>query len=344
MKKRDRKKLNDKIILFPDLEKRLLEKGLESLQNKRFREAIEYLEEAMQLEQDNDDIHIGLVLAYFESGQLTKAKELANSMLQKGIGDYIQIIDLYLMILVQLHQYDEIAKTIEILIEEKEIPSDKIEHFTRLLQFSERMAESVPVIEHEHEEALEDEPLNVEKDFLAIRDQHEQIQIVTELMNRNIRPFISGILTYLKSSKGDPFFKTMLLNVLTQHEYDKEVIVQKLGERILVIPSNLEDVSENTQSKKLLEIIRRQIEHEDPILFKHIKSLVERHLFILYPFKLKPFTEEVWVAAYHNLAASYQGVHQSKRELSKRYNVLEKEISEAEAFLKKIEEISSPNY
>ncbi|WNS74495.1 tetratricopeptide repeat protein [Bacillus sp. DTU_2020_1000418_1_SI_GHA_SEK_038] len=342
MKKRNRKKLNDKVLLFPGLEKRLLEKGLESLQQKRFREAVDFLEEAMTLEQENSDIHIGLVLAYFESGQLTKAKELANTMLQKGIGDYIQIIDLYLMILVQLHQYDEIVKTIEILIEEKEIPEDKIEHFTRMLQFSKRMAESSPNIHTD--DPTGDEPLDMKIDLFSIEDQHGQIQMASMLTNRNLKPYINEIKAYLESSEGQPFFKTMLLNVLIEHEYDKDVIVQKLGERIIVKPSNLQGAQHNSQMDKLLNIVAKQLEHEDPILFEHIKSLIERHLFILYPFQLKPFSEDVWGAAYHHLAAEYQGLNYSIKETALRYNVTEKEIGNAGAFLKKIEEISSLNY
>lgn len=342
MKKRDRKKLNDKIILFPDLEKRLLEKGLQSLHERKFLAAIDFLEGALEFEQENHEIHIGLVIAYFESGQLIKAKELAKNMLQKGVGDYFQIIDLYLMILVQLHQYDEIAKTIEVLIEEREIPSDKYEHFTRLLEFSKRMAESgeesIPEVPFE-----EDVP-NLEIDLFSIHDQHEQIQIATQLIKRNIRPYLDEILSYLASTEGQPFFKTMLLNVLTEHEYDKKVIVQKLGEKVSVRPSELESVGQNEQMRKLLEIVSNELEHEDPILFEHIKNLIERHLFILYPFKLPHFNEKVWSAAYHNLAAAYQGVPVSKRELLNRYEVLEKEMNEAGEFLKKIEEISSSNY
>src|SRR5690606_39227335 len=125
MRRPERKKTNSKIILFPDLEKRLLEKGLESLQQNKFTEAIDYFENAIEIEPESSEIHIGLVLAYFESGELHKAKERANYMLQSGIGDYIQVIDLYLMILVQLHQYDEIIATIEVLLEEREIPKEK---------------------------------------------------------------------------------------------------------------------------------------------------------------------------------------------------------------------------
>lgn len=119
MGKRERKNQNNKIILFPGLEKRLLEKGLESFQQKRYQESILFFEEAMEMEPENTDVHIGLVLAYYEAGELEKAKELANKMLQTGIGDYIQVMDLYLMILVQLHQYSEIAAMIEVLLEER---------------------------------------------------------------------------------------------------------------------------------------------------------------------------------------------------------------------------------
>lgn len=339
MKKRDRKKRNDKVILFPDLEKRLLDKGLESLQKKRFQEAIEWLEQAISLNDEDGDIYIGLVLAYFESGELIKAKELANTMLQKGIGDYIQIIDLYLMILVQLHQYDEIVRTIEILLEEKEIPGDKIDHFTRMLQFSRRMAVSTPEIQHEDEKEID--PFEKELDLFSINDQHGQILMAAKLSEINIRPYMRELKAYLQSEEGQPFFQTMLLNVLRDHEFEKEVTITKFGEQISVLPSSLQAVQDNKQLEKLLEIIRDQVEHVDPILYEHIKSLVERHFFLLYPFGLKSFNEEVWGASYHHLASLYQGGETSLYELASLYKVNIKDIELAGQFLKEIEEISS---
>ncbi|KAB2338747.1 tetratricopeptide repeat protein [Cytobacillus depressus] len=342
MKKRARKKLNDKVLLFPDLEKRLLEKGLESLQQKKFSEAIGFLEEALSLEQENSDIHIGLALAYFESGQLTKAKEFANTMLQKGIGDYIQVIELYLMILVQLHQYNEIVSTIEVLIEEKEIPLEKLDHFTRMLQFSKRMAETSPEINNE--DFYEEEPDKKELDLLSISDQQEQIQIAAQLAERNIRPYIDEIKAYLQSKEGQPFFKTMLINVLIEQECDQKLIVEKLGEELVINPSKMQADRQFNQMEAILKIVEEQLVHEDPILFEHIKSLIERHFFMLFPFELKPYNEETWCAAYHSLASEYQGLHYSSKELALRYNVVEEEIGEAVAVLKEIEEFSSPNY
>ena len=60
----------------------------------------------------------------------------------KGIGDYFQMVDLYLTILIQLHEYQEIVITIEALLDEKEIPPEKHDHFLTILQFSRRMADN----------------------------------------------------------------------------------------------------------------------------------------------------------------------------------------------------------
>ncbi|MBU8879595.1 tetratricopeptide repeat protein [Bacillus sp. FJAT-29790] len=342
MKKRERKKLNDKVILFPDLEKRLLEKGLESLQRKKFTEAIDLFEEAMALEPENSEVHIGLILAYFEFGSLQLAKERANNMLQMGIGNYIQIIDIYLMILVQLHQYDEIVTTIEALIEENEIPGEKIEHFTRMLQFSRRMAESIPQKELDPDLSYETE--NKELNLFTLEDHKEQMLLIAQLADRNIRPYVEEIQTYLQSAEGNLFVKTLLLNILLDQDYDKEVMIRKLDREISVIPANLLPVHEQPQLKILLELLGGQLEHEDPVLLENIKSLIERHFFIIYPFTFETFEESSLAAAYHSLANDYHGISYDIEEIARSYNANENDIIEAGLFLKKIEEISYPNF
>ena len=42
------------------------------------------------------------------------------------------------------------------------------------------------------------------------------------------------------------------------------------------------------QLKDIIEVIGQRLENEDPILYEHIKKLVERQFFLLYPFKLEP--------------------------------------------------------
>ncbi|MCS0790463.1 tetratricopeptide repeat protein [Cytobacillus pseudoceanisediminis] len=341
MGKRERKKQNNKIILFPGLEKRLLEKGLESFQQKRYQESIRFFEEAMEMEPENTDVHIGLVLAYYEAGALEKAKELANKMLQTGIGDYIQVMDLYLMILVQLHQYSEIAAMIEVLLEEREIPKEKFEHFSRMLEFSRKMAASPSEAEIEAPEM--EEFKNRKLNLFSYQDQHDQMQIAAQLAEHNIRPYIEDIKAYLEAHDGNPFFKTMLLNVLTEHGYDKYVPIRKFNKSVRVIPADLPPVHQQPMLLKIVNKLEIQLEQEDPVLYENTKSLAERHFFLLYPLEASPDNAASWAAAYHMLSYEYHGLTSSFSKLGDIYEAPEEEIEQALAFIRKIEEISYPN-
>ncbi|MDZ5470777.1 tetratricopeptide repeat protein (plasmid) [Bacillus sp. 31A1R] len=347
MKKRERKKKVGNVVFFPDIEKRLLEKGLEQLQNKDFKQAVTLFEEARKLDHENSDIHIGLVLSYYEAGYLQEAKKVAKEMLKEGIGDYIQAVDLYLMILVQLHEYDEIVTTIEVLLEEREVPIEKYEHFSRMLEFSRRMAEGkavedgqVDVMDEVNEFTEASRPLQL--DLFTEGDPRELMLTIAQLSNVNIRPYLDQIKQYLKSSEGHPFLKTMLINVLMEHEYDKEVVIEKFNRQQTVEPTQLPNIHDNPQKLEIANMLNTQLEHEDPVLLEHIMSLVERHLFLMYPFELSPGEPRDWAAAYHLVAVNYHGYERTARDVCEVYDSNEENVENAHAFITKIEEISYP--
>ncbi|MDQ0270017.1 tetratricopeptide repeat protein [Cytobacillus purgationiresistens] len=340
MRKREKHKREDKVIRFPDLEKRLLERGLESLQEKKFKDAIHFLEEALSISSENEEANIALVLAYFETGDLTPAKEHAERMLQTGIGDYIQVIDIYLMILIQLHQYEEIVTVIEGLMEDKEVPKEKFEHFNRLLEFSRRMSESAvnKGVEEEFEE--EDDADHSVLDLQSITNQKDQLIVAGQLANRNIAPLIEDIQAYLMLSNGQPFFKTLLINVMKEHAYNKEVTVGKMDKNDSFVPEDLPEIDEIPQQKNIENILKEQVENDDPVLYEHIRSIIERHFFMMFPFNLDGYEDEVWAASYHFLAAEYLGFDDLTDEMVNLYNISKEELHEALAYIKKIEEFS----
>ncbi|MFT8321773.1 MAG: tetratricopeptide repeat protein [Bacillus sp. (in: firmicutes)] len=341
MKKRDLKK-KDNIVLFPDLDQRLLEKGLDSVQEKNYYEAISYFKEAMELNAENSEIQIGLIISYYELGSLHQAKDIAKNMLDQGMGDYIHVLDLYLMILVQLHEYEEIVTTIEVLLEDHQIPVNKIEHFSKMLDFSRRMALSVNNKEEENE--MENvHPIGRKLELTSLQDANEQMVLISKLANQNIRPYIDEIKEYLVSEDGSPFLKTLLLNILKEQEYDKELSVYKFKRTINIIPSMLEDMQSQSQFIEIKNIVRETLENEDPVLFENIKVLLERQFFLLYPLKLELFTAKTWAAAYHFIINEYYGQEEKISLYSSIYGVNEAEIEEANCFIKSLEEISYSN-
>lgn len=334
------KKNGPKIIPFPDLEKRLVDKGLEQLQEKKFTAAIQMFEEAKELASDDSNVYMGLVLAYYESGALEKAKDLAKIMLKEGIGEYFQTLDLYMMILVQLHDYEEIVTTIEALDDEQAIPFEKREHFSNFLTFSKRMVENrLSSLESEDEpEYVPHRPL----DLLENNDSNLQMRKIVELSQKNIRPYIKEIKAYLQSKEGHPFLKTMLINILQEQEYEKEVIVAKFGDEKHIVPTALPSLHDFKQFLEIKEKVE-DLEGKDPTFFHQLISLVERHLYLLYPFELKPSSPAVWAAAYHVTVLEYHGREASIRGIAELYQTLPEEVEKAVSFITKLEEISYPN-
>jgi tetratricopeptide (TPR) repeat protein len=340
MKKRERAKRKDNIIFLPGLEKRLTDKGLESLQNKRYQEAITLLEEAREHDSDNSDILIGLVLAYFESGAYKKAKELANEMLLKGIGDYIQLVDLYLTILIQLHEYHEIVTTIEALLDEKEIPPDRHDHFLTILQFSKRMADSSQP--EPSEDSIEDS-YPKELGLSSLKNINEQMLVISSMAEKNIRPYMDEIKDYLNSETGHPFLKTMLLSLLKEQEYDKEIVVKKFSEELRAVPTKLPDIQSEPRMKEIANLLEKRLENNDPVLFENMKGMVERIFFISYPFELNPEAESAWAAAFHLLVLDYFGAEPDIHEISNEYEISIEKIEQALSKIRELEEISYPN-
>ena len=141
-------------------------------------------------------------------------------------------------------------------------------------------------------------------------------------------------------NNGDSFFKTLILNVLKEQQYDNPVYIVKFGKQITVIPNEIRHLSENDQLKELYGQLVKRLEDEDPILFDIIKSLMERHSFLMYPIPFDDF--DVWpgVQLTISLETSIMGINQSMDEMIDLYGANDENVKKSLLFIRKIEEIS----
>lgn len=326
------------IIYFPGTKEQLEKKGLELLQEKNYHEAIPFLENLRTLEPDNSNIYIGLLLAYFDGGKIDKAMALVREMLHNGIGDEIDTVNIYIMLLVQRHEYEQVIVVLEKVLEE-DLSEERREYFNRLLSFSQKMVDN----QIEIKKVQEDEPIERKFDLFQFRDPHEQMVVARKLKDSNIIPYLEELKEYLRSIDGDLFFKTLLINVLKEHQYDKPVEIEKFERQIKVIPKYMLDIAEDNDLSEIKKKIEQKLENEDPILFESIQSLIERHNFLLYPFSLDFIELPAWAAAYHALGNEYFGNNQTEDELLEKYGANLSEMRKAKDFIKQIEEISYRN-
>ncbi len=327
-----------KVIPFPGLADRFADKGMDALINKQFKDAAAYFEEAIALNEELYNAQFGLVVVFVELGKYEEAKLRCQSILQKGLGDYFKTMEMYLMILLQLNEYEEMEATINALSKEGYIPFDKEEHFKNMLSFSRRMSEERKTAFVEEEEEIISE-FEGELDLFSKSDQ-EQLIIVSKLKNENIRKYIDEIKDYLQSPEGHPFVKTTLLLLLKEQEFQDECDVEKFLKHVTVVPSQLEDLHTSDFFRKTVLILEEQVAHENPSLFNLARQLIERHHFLLYPFESLE-SAECWAAAHHVLAELYQGEGDNEERIARQYDVDCNQVRKIIEYLQHIEDISS---
>lgn len=327
------KKGRDNIIPFPGLEARLVEKGLDAIVHKNFQEAAELLIQAVEMNEEHYNARFGLIVALVELGKYREAKEHCQSILQQGIGDYLKTMEMYIMILVQLQEYEEMEAIIHALVDEGQIPVDKIDHFESMLQFSKRMSKE------EMNFSITEEDSDYELALLS-KSTEEQLLIISKVKEENVRKYIVEIKDYLQSLEGHPFVKTMLLLLLKEQEVQEPCDVEKFLKHKTVIPAQLEDIQKRAFFAEIAKSLDDVLGQENPSLCELALQLLERHHYLLFP--MEPDQQlEIWAAAFHILAEQYQGFSCDEAEIAELYHSETRKVLEALQVIQRIEEISS---
>ncbi|RDI44187.1 tetratricopeptide repeat protein [Falsibacillus pallidus] len=338
MKKKVKKEGN--VVYLPNLKDRYLEVGLDHLKTQHFKEAIESLQKAKELNEEHEhgEIDMALAIALYESRRYEEAKEICRDLLHKGVGDYFDIVDLYLMSLIQLKEHKEIESVIKMLLEEKEVPPEKAEHFQKLLQFSERMADSTS---SENDERLLEEEVEAVQG-LAEKSLEEQTLFIAQLADRNIHPYMKELMGFLASESSHPFLQTMVLNTLKEHGVEKEVVIKKLDMESKEIPAELPEAFSTPFFTGLSEKLEEAFSQDSPTLYEQAMDIVKRHTFLYYPFSLLDGDIDLAAAAYQTLMQDYYGEMPSIDEAAEQYRVNTPELEAGISLLRGLEEISLP--
>ncbi|THE15270.1 tetratricopeptide repeat protein [Bacillus timonensis] len=339
MDKQNKDKKQDKIIPFPKLKERLMEKGLEALSSKKFNEALALLKQAKELETGNHEIELGIVICLFELGELEKAKENCLEMLKEDVGDYFHVLQIYVTILIQLGQYDEVQSTIEAVLDEDAVPPQHLEHLTQLLELSKRMLVADGV-----EKEIEYVNKNVEEELQNVLYNEgivgKQIATIQSLKELNIRKYLNLLIPFLVIPENHPIVKTIIIQLLATNQVDLEVEVEKFGETIKVNPKNLVDPSMSPFTNQVLSILEEQLENENPTLYETAKEIWLRHLFVLYPFTLEEEEPSKYAATLHLYSAELHGMVIENQTLEQIYGVNLFELKQTLDKLEKVERFS----
>ncbi|MFC0557837.1 tetratricopeptide repeat protein [Halalkalibacter alkalisediminis] len=329
MDKRIHKKEN--VILYPGLVKRLIEKGMEALKEKDGNKAYEFFLSAYEHEPENPQVLFGKMLSLVELGRLEEAVEHTDSLLREGIGDYYENLQVHISLLVQLGNYQDVVNILDAVLSENQFPSQYAESFYQLLHFSRQMVGDQEWL-GQHDAKDEPIPLELktmlESDVLVL--QSKAIQQLKEIENPESTKWL---IEFIKKGDRDYVLQSMALHALKDKGCTEPIHMRKQGRELEIVPSELANIYQHTFHEQLLDLLSKELEHTDPLLFEIAKQLSTAYLWALYPFLPEPENAKWWTDVFQYCAAERMGLEEVVERLKEKYQ------DQLEAFLQKVIEV-----
>ncbi|OLS39671.1 hypothetical protein BTR22_02040 [Alkalihalophilus pseudofirmus] len=343
----DGKKTNKKdtnVILYPGLVKRLIEKGMDALKAKDATAAYNHFLTAEQYEPDHPQVRFGKVLSLVELGRLEEAVTHTSALLNEGIGEYYDNLQVHISLLVQLGHYQEVVDMLEAVLSENNVPAQFAESFYQLLHFSRQMIDDSVLLANIDDETMnesqDDEQSIIQEISNDLKSGSIEIQwkALQVLKDRPYNDALEVLVTYIEDSQKDWLLRSFALEILHTKNYHAEVYIKKSTKEQKVIPSQLKAVNEQPFAVEVKEALQDSLEHKDPLLKEMAEQIGGLHLFAWYPFIPTPENASLWAAVYHLLASERLGLDESISEIADLYSTDDEALEKRAREVAKLEE------
>lgn len=277
------------VIVFPNTVQVLLTEGMNLLKDEKYVSARDKLYQVLSYEPE----HPGALGAYayclFELGEYEEALEVCKELLKVGPVHYLETMELYISILMQVREFAEAERMIEALIEEKVLPEERLEQFQQLRELNERIASnSAP--------AKIDPTLYAAANFVALPPAEQERRIL-ELPTGSLEVMKGSMVELVQHPETDLLAKTYILFKLHQEKIDTEVRLSKFGFEGTYSIRQLPDPANDSKLVAVKEVLQDAMQ-KDPTRLDMALELFDRHVFLFYPFMWEAYSAEQVAFAY----------------------------------------------
>ncbi|AOM82326.1 DUF3196 family protein [Salisediminibacterium beveridgei] len=290
----------DNVIQMPGLVERLVDFGMNALKEKRLYDALTYFNQVTQLDEDHPQGRYGLVIANIELNRLEEARIQCESMLEEGLGDYYDVLKIYISLLVQLTDYERVVEILDEALPLETMPSEMAESFEELLKFAREMVEDDS---SKLRQQADDHDMSVTTGDLINTIQQgnteEQWGAIHKLSHREKSIAVEAYRELLASDGHHPVLKSYVLSTLEEMGIKEQFDVHKFGHTYQVNLADANQLFHREEGMKVVRLIRDQLEAENPSLLSLAEQLWWHYLFAIYPVPLQGSGERAWAGALH---------------------------------------------
>lgn len=289
--------------MFPGTVERLFTQGHEYAEHSEYELAADAFREALQYEEADE--HTLSVFAYslYEIRQFEEARVVTEKLLASGPNRYIEIMELYLSICMELRDFHHVQQLVKSLLEENIVPDPSVEKFQSILNLSVKLAQL--------SDAEEPTALEIDEDEFELKTFQQypiyvQLNKLQTLMAVNIRPLVQQMKAIVEESTIHPMIQSLALYVLVEQQVDLELTVGKFEHTMQVNTKDLVLPDEMPIAAQVLQALPERLEKEGNSL-EMVRYLVARHLLVTYPFQWFDRTAEEVITGYIDYVHSLFG-------------------------------------
>lgn len=275
-------------IEFPKNYEYYLNQGKSLMERGETREAVDFIEKAYTIKSDRET-NLVLVTVLYQVGEYEKAKNMAGEHLSLYQNDE-QLYALYASILIKNHDFLQAEKIIS--IEKKKQVSVTL--WQSLAQSMEDEKESL-------ERTKKNKQQQVLKNVFSMSNQSLEEQSKTFKETEILPPhlFLQAAENILANPFVNGITKTTMLQTLLSREIDTPFTLEWFNEKHIIIPKNLVPIQESKAVQAIEDILKEQLENNNPVLYQIVSQEIYIHFMLLYPFIDEIITApEEWVQLY----------------------------------------------
>ncbi|SFQ47587.1 hypothetical protein SAMN05421670_2244 [Psychrobacillus psychrotolerans] len=291
MKKKNHPIMKDEnVILFPGMIENYVEKGLKFAEENNFMEAVSCFDEANKYKELSDMVQSVYILSLLETGRATDAKKICETLYEKKSPFFEQVIELYLTILLDLKEYNQLNEVLDGLMKDSTYTFQQKKNFKQLKELSIKMLSDTTfsVDEEVHIQMDNDQFKLVNFKKLPYGQQEQLLQMAFQT---DVMVISEDIITIIESSDIIPTIKSLALLLLGAAGVQTEVTVEKFGFKETVIPT----APPESTAVDRVESIKQYMENslsKDPTKLEMTLEMVHRHAYTLFPFDWVGYTNE----------------------------------------------------
>lgn len=325
-------KKENTVVLFPHLSARYVEEGFTALKERQFEKALSCFDSLRQYEAHTEQSELAAVICLLELKEMQEAKERCEELFHTGTQLFGDILETYVTILVQMNDYEGMIETVETVLQTKEITEEQREKLAQLALFAKGMIDSQEVERVADSSSFDKEAFQHE---LSANNHGQQLRAIQQISSHNIEQVLPLLSEFLMDETKHPYIKTSILHLLMECSVEKEMEVEKFGERITIVPSALH--LDKALANEVLHMLSNRLESDNPTLYETIVTYWKEMQVSIFPFPLFTDKVEVWAAVLERIGRKRFGMTINEADLLSAYNITIEELHVAYKWFLRIE-------